>query len=219
MVAANLKRVLERIEEAAHRSGRSPAEVSLVAVTKGRSDTELLEAYDAGQRDFGENRADGLGARLQADLPGDIRWHFIGTVQRRKAKLLAPHVHLLHSVDRLVLGREWVKRTGGPALLQVNISGEEQKHGFAPEATVAAAVELASAGLDVRGLMGMAAFSPEPEDARPAFVLLAELSRELRAVMPNAGEISMGMTDDFEVAVESGATIVRVGRAIFDPSG
>jgi pyridoxal phosphate enzyme (YggS family) len=188
----------------------------LVVVSKGRSNAEVLEVYEAGQRDFGENRAGALQDRLASGLPTDIRWHFVGSLQRRKVRDVVGAVTLLHSMDRPELARAWVEHGGGPALMEVNVSAEPQKHGFDPDGVVEAAGGLVAAGVDLRGLMAIPAAPSRPEDSRPAFEAMRSLRDEVAALLPEAGELSMGMTDDFEVAVECGATIVRVGRAIFD---
>lgn len=210
--------VRRRIAAAAARSGRDPGEVTLVAVSKGVPDAAVLAAYDAGHRDFGENRADALLQRAPR-LPADIRWHFVGRLQGNKVRRVRPMVHLLHSLDRADLAGYWA---GGvlapPVLVEVNVSGEAQKAGVAPddaEALVAAATDL---GLEVCGLMTMAPAVADPEAARPHFTALRLLRDRLSRKYPALAGLSMGMTDDFEVAVEEGATILRVGRAIFSSS-
>ena len=130
---------------------------------------------------------------------------------------MRPVTALLHSMDRMDLATAWIKGPGlpPPVLVQVNLTDDPARQGFLPEQAVEAALEVQGLGLSVRGLMGMAPQVADPEDARPRFRLLAELGAALRSVSPAAGELSMGMTDDFEVAVEEGATLIRVGRAIF----
>jgi pyridoxal phosphate enzyme (YggS family) len=212
---SGLNDVRGRIALAAARVGRDPAEVALVVVSKGVPDAAVQAAYDAGVRDFGENRADTLVGRVPG-LPGDVRWHFIGRLQGNKVRAA---LGLLHSLDRTELARYWAAAAGPPpVLVEVNVSGEGTKAGVAPgdvEALVATATGL---GLEVRGLMTMAPLAADPEAARPHFAALRRLRDRIGPRFPALTELSMGMTDDFEVAVEEGATILRVGRAIFRSS-
>jgi len=217
VVAARLNDVKQRVIAAAARSGRDPAEVTLVAVSKTVGPSEIAQAYDAGHRDFGENRSGDLTAKA-AVLPGDINWHFVGSLQSRKAKEIAPYASMVHSVDRESLLRAWA-RTDGTArlLLQLNLAQEAQKHG-ADAAGASAILEVAaSLGLAISGLMLMPPQVEDPEDNRLWFRRLYEIRRQLQPEWPGLVELSMGMTDDFEVAVEEGATLIRVGRAIFEP--
>jgi pyridoxal phosphate enzyme (YggS family) len=203
--------------EAATRAGRDPADVRLLAVSKGRSNTEVRELYDAGQRLFGENRPRGLTERIEADLPADIEWHFVGNVQRRAIRTIAPSIVLLHSFDRTSLVEPWARlEHPPPVLLEVNLAAEPQKHGFDPAAVRGAADLLVERGIAVRGLMIIPPRVDDAQEARPWFARLRELGEVVRADHPAATELSMGMTDDFEVAIEEGASIVRVGRAIFE---
>ncbi len=218
MVAKRLSEVRSRIAAAAERAGRDPAEVTLVAVSKGHSVSAIEEAYMAGHRDFGENRAQEL-VEKAPHLPGDIRWHFVGSLQTRKARLVRPFTHVLHSLDRPKLVATWARgpQPPPPAFVQVNLAAEPQKHGV-DVADLPELLDLAeAAGIEVRGLMLMPPVPSTPEDSRPWFGRLARLTRELRPTHPLLRELSMGMTDDFEVAVEEGATVIRVGRAIFGP--
>ena len=218
MAAVRLNEVAERIAAAAARVGRSPDEITLVAVSKTAGTAALQEAYRAGHRDFGENRA----ARLvegAAALPPDCRWHFIGRLQGNKVARVRPVACLLHSLDRPDLAGYWVKGPGlpPPVLVQVNVAGEEAKGGVRPpeaESLVAAATGL---GIEVRGLMTIPPLPQRPEDSRRHFRTLAALRERLAGRWPGLTELSMGMTEDFEVAVEEGATLLRVGRAIFGP--
>lgn len=205
-----------RVGEAAIRSGRDPASVTVVAVSKDRGPEEVMRVYEKGHRDFGENRAQELVAKA-AVLPGDIRWHFVGSLQTNKARLVRPAVVLLHSMDRRELGLAWLKGSGTPppVLVQVNIAREPQKSGIDPDATVETVEMLSGLGLTVSGLMTIPPAPDEPEDSRDFFRRLALLGSEVGGRVPGAGELSMGMSDDFEVAVEEGGTIIRVGRAIF----
>jgi hypothetical protein len=177
----------------------------------------VLELYEAGHREFGENRPRGLQERGEGNLPEDIRWHFVGNVQRRAIKTIAPPIVLLHSFDRMSLLEPWARlETPPPVLIEVNIAGEAQKHGFEPRQVLQVADLVTDRGIAVRGLMIIPPRVEAAEDARPWFAQLREIGDRLRAQHPEAVELSMGMTDDFEVAVEEGASIVRVGRAIFE---
>jgi pyridoxal phosphate enzyme (YggS family) len=218
MAALGLKGVREDIARAAARVGRDPARVTLVAVTKTADAAALAAAYAEGHRDFGENRAQEM-AEKSRQAPGDVRWHFIGRLQGNKVRRVRPITHLLHSLDRPELIDYWVKGSERPppVLVQVNVGREPQKAGVLPEEAgdlVAAAI---GRGLDVRGLMTIAPRVDRPEDARPFFRELAGIGERLRERWPVVRELSMGMTEDYEVAVEEGATILRVGRAIFGP--
>ncbi len=216
MVAERLAAVRQRMAAAAARAGRSADDVTLVAVSKGHGVDQIRAAYDAGQRHFGENRAAELSAKAPL-LPGDVRWHFVGTLQRRKVPLARPATTLLHSLDRPSLVAAWSRGDDPipPALVQVNAAGESQKHGV-PPAEVGDLLQLAeAAGITCRGLMLIPPLQEAPEQSRPWFRELAALRARLAPAHPSLTELSMGMTDDFEVAVEEGATLIRVGRAIF----
>jgi PLP dependent protein len=227
-IATNLESVRRRIEAACRRAQRDPAGVTLVAVSKSASVSEMLAAYEAGARHFGENRTeDALPkiAEFLASIGGRERptWHMIGHLQRRKVRDTAPAFDMVHSVDSLALAEELSKRLAPlgkemPILLEVNVSGEESKYGFAP-AELPAAVPLVTglAHIRLRGLMTMAPLGCSPDDARPHFAALRRLRDDLATQFPGGdwSQLSMGMTDDFEPAVEEGATLVRVGRAIF----
>jgi pyridoxal phosphate enzyme (YggS family) len=216
MAADGLIDAQRRIVAAAERSGRDPDSVRLVVVSKGQSDEAVQALYTAGHRVFAENRADSLLARRQGDLPADITWHFVGTVQRRKASGIAAQIELLHSMDRDRLELAWANLSETPAvLLQVNLAGEPQKQGYRRDGVLAAADRLLELGVGVRGLMALPPAPDTPEDSRRWFTALADLGQELRAAHPRAEELSMGMSDDFEVAVECGSTMVRLGRTIF----
>lgn len=216
MVTDGLNRVRNRVAGAAGRVGRSLDDITLVAVSKTVGPDEILAAYDAGHRDFGENRAHELAAKA-AVLPGDINWHFVGSLQSRKAKEIAPVAAVLHSVDRASLLRAWAK-TGSSArlLLQVNVAHEEQKHGAEPDAVASLLHLAAELGLVIGGLMLIPPLAADPQANRKWFQKLRDMRDELQSDWPPLTELSMGMTDDFEVAVEEGATLIRVGRAIFD---
>jgi pyridoxal phosphate enzyme (YggS family) len=233
-LAANLRAVQDRIVAAARRSGRDPAEITLVAVTKTQPPETIRAAYDLGLRHFGENRVEEAEPKVPA-LPADITWHMIGHVQSRKAVRVAPLFGLVHSVDSVKLARRLDRFAAGqgeplPVLLELNVSGELSKYGFpaggwpkddAQKGSLLTAVEevLTLPHLDVQGLMTMAPIVSDPEQARPVFVQLRRIRDDLAQVFPASSwrHLSMGMTDDFEVAIEEGATLVRVGRAIFAP--
>ena len=208
--------VLEQIAAAAARAGRDPGDVTLIVITKGRDVSLIRELYDQGVRDFGENRAQELASKV-GQLPVDIRWHFVGPLQTNKVRLVRPSASLLHSMDRPKLARYWSRGISRqvPALAQVNIVLEPQKHGVAPDRIEEMVEMFLGGGVDLRGLMAMAPRIAEPEQARPYFQRLRRLSERLAKQYPAMTELSMGMTEDYPVAVEEGATMVRVGRAIF----
>jgi pyridoxal phosphate enzyme (YggS family) len=221
-ICANFQAVERRLLDACRRSGRSRDDVTLVAVSKFRPSEQTLELYRLGQRHFGESRVQEARQKIPA-LPGDIEWHLIGRLQTNKAKYLPGLVGWLHALDRVDLVEPLdaaFARHGGRlrCLVQVNIAGEEQKAGVAP-GEAAALVRLAASRptLDVVGLMTMAPLVEDPEAARPVFRALRELAGRLRLdtglPLPH---LSMGMTNDFEIAVEEGATLVRVGTALYE---
>lgn len=206
-VADRLAAVQEKVADAAGRSGRPSSAVRLVVVTKGVPPPVMQAVLDAGVTDLGENRAQELLAKAP-ELVTRPRWHFIGRLQRNKVAALAPLVDLWQSVDRLELGQAIARRAPGAAVLaEVNVADDPAKAGVAPDDAPALVDDLRSAGLAVDGLMTIPAAGRDP---RPAFAALAELAERL-----GVAEVSMGMSDDYEVAVEEGATIVRIGRAIF----
>ena len=214
-----LQEVRDRVAAAAVRVGRHPDEITLVAVSKGAGDDAVANAYAVGARDFGENRADALIDRAPR-LPPDIRWHFVGRLQGNKVARVRPFVHLLHSLDRPDLARYWGKGEGPipGALVEVNLAAQPNKAGVSPAAAGALVAAAAGCGIEVRGLMTMAPLGAPGEAARPYFAALRDLRDRLLPAHPGLRELSMGMTDDYEVAVEEGATILRVGRAIFPSS-
>ena len=214
--------VLGRISAAAARSGRDPAVVTLVAVCKTVSVDRVRAAVAAGLVVLGENRVQEAAAKIP-EVPG-ASWHLIGPLQSNKARRAVELFDVIESVHDEDLARRLdgiAQATPGgrqiPVLLQVNVDRDPAKAGFDPAALEAAIERLDSlGGLDVRGLMTIGRLATNPEEARPTFASLRALSERLRARWPRIGpELSMGMTDDFEVAVEEGATIVRVGRALF----
>lgn len=222
-VAANVARVRERIAAAARRGGRRPEDVTLVAVTKGVDAPQILEAVAAGVQDLGENRVQEAASKAAAVSAG-ARWHLVGHLQRNKVRQAVALFTVIHSLDGARLAADVSRRAAAPVdvLLQVNVAGEAQKFGVPPEE--APTVLRAIAGLPalhVVGLMTIAPLSGDPEETRPVFGRLRGLRDDLEALgiagvtLPH---LSMGMSGDFEIAVEEGATMVRIGRAIFSPT-
>lgn len=222
-VAANVARVRERIAAAARRGGRRPEDVTLVAVTKGVDASQILEAVAAGVQDLGENRVQEAASKAAAVSAG-ARWHLVGHLQRNKVRQAVALFTVIHSLDGARLAADVSRRAAAPVdvLLQVNVAGDAQKFGVPPEE--APTVLRAIAGLPalhVVGLMTIAPLSGDPEETRPIFGRLRGLRDDLEALgiagvtLPH---LSMGMSGDFEIAVEEGATMVRIGRAIFSPT-
>lgn len=225
-IGENLTRVKERITAAAVRAGRNPDDIQLVTVTKGFSVSRIVEAVVAGADELGENRAreaadkfDVLGREVEGHA---ISWHIIGTLQTNKVRYVIEFADLIHSLDRISLAEEINKRAGAigkvqSVLIEVNVTGEKTKSGLSPgEASnfIDAVHDLPK--ISVAGLMTMAPRVESPDEARPAFVALRELLESLKdeSTRPAFKHLSMGMSEDFETAIEEGATIVRVGRAI-----
>lgn len=204
--------VRRRIDEAALRAGRRPEDVRLVAVIKQRPLDAVRALYDQGQRDFGENRAPDLHERAQA-LPWDARWHFVGNLQRNKIKLLRDVLPLVHSFDRLDLLETWP--TDLRVLLQVNVAGEAQKNGIPPAEVEPALAALEKAGVPCLGLSTMPPLVDDADQNRAHFRALRQMRDRLATQWPTLRQLSMGTTIDYPVAVEEGATMVRVGRALF----
>lgn len=210
-IAARLDAVRARIDDAAARVGRDPGEVTLVVVSKEVELPEIREVLSAGVTDLGENRAQDL-VRKAAEIGAGHTptWHFVGRLQSNKVKALARHVAWWHSVDRAELAPVFARHVpGARVLVQVNLGGESQKGGCAPDDMPRLVEDLRSAGLHVEGLMTV---PPAIGDPRPHFARLRELAAAL-----GLAQLSMGMTGDFEAAVEEGATFVRVGTAVFGP--
>jgi len=227
-LAENLAKVRERIAAACARAGRKPEDVRLIAISKTFPPERIRQAYEAGLRDFGENRVQEAAAKRPALSDLTATWHLVGHLQSNKAKPARELFHWIHSVDSLRLAEKLdkVAQCRGerlPVLIEVNLGGEAAKAG----AESSAVGELAEAlsrleTLDVRGLMVIPPFLEEPEMVRPYFRRLRELAKEVAARdLPNVSmqELSMGMSHDFEVAIEEGATMVRIGTAIFGPRG
>lgn len=221
-VSENWSRLRDRAAAAAQRAGRNLDEVSILPVSKTFPASVVREAYDAGLHSFGENYVQEALAKM-AELPAGIEWHMVGHLQSNKARQVAGRFTLIHSLDSIHLAQELDKqaRKAGlpqPVLLQVNIADEETKSGFAPQTVVDAAGELSELEhLQMRGFMTIGPLEAEAESVRWVFRELRELRDKVQAQLPSMqlSELSMGMTGDFEVAIEEGATIIRVGRAIF----
>lgn len=215
-IERNLERVRGRICAAAERAGRDPGSVRLVAVTKTVGVEEARILVELGVTDLGENRVEGAREKIEAVGHG-ARWHMIGNVQRRKARDVVGLFDTVDSVDRVEVGEALAQRCLEQGrelevLLEVNVSGEASKHGFEPENVADAVRQMAQwRSLHVRGVMTMAPFVADAEAVRPVFARLRRLAGEL-----GLAEVSMGMTNDFEVAVEEGATQVRIGSALFE---
>jgi len=214
-IQKNFQELQKRIDRACQQSHRKPEEVKLVAVTKNLPSTAIRSAFDCGIRDFGENRVQEAEEKIEelADLRHQITWHMVGHVQSNKAKITAGLFDIIHSVDSVKLARLLNKHAQGilPVLIQVNVSQETTKNGLEMEQVKGAIGEISRLpNLKITGLMTIAPLVDDPEDVRPVF-------RELRQMRDSLGleHLSMGMTDDFEVAIEEGATMIRIGRAIF----
>jgi hypothetical protein len=226
-IRENISQIKARIAAAAERAGRSVDSVRLVAVSKTRPVEAILEAIDAGVTDIGENRVqEASGKYEQINRP--VRWHLVGHLQTNKVKQALRIFHLIHSVDSLRLldaidrGSAQLNRQT-EVLIQVNASGETSKFGLEPdEALDFMEKAVAYKHVNIRGLMTIGAFLPNPEDVRPAFVLLRQLRDKIAAQQFPGVEmkyLSMGMTNDFEAAIEEGANLVRIGTAIFGERG
>ena len=222
-VADNVREVRMRIEDAAERALREASDVLLVAVTKTVEPPSIIEAIEAGVTAVGENRIQEASRKFGEGLP-PVEKHLVGHLQRNKVKTALELFDMVESVDSLRLAREISRRCEArerrmDVLVEVNTSGEESKYGLDPEGAVETIEEMAGLpGIRIRGLMTVGAFLEDPEDVRPCFRRLREVrDRVEERVIPGAqmDHLSMGMTNDYEVAIEEGATIVRVGRAIF----
>lgn len=223
MLKENLQQVEENIKKACERSGRDRADVTLIAVSKTKPVEMLQTIYDCGVRDFGENKVQEMCDKMEV-LPGDIKWHMIGHLQTNKVKYIVGKTELIHSVDSVHLAAEIQKQAVKkdvivPILIEVNIAEEESKFGIHKEDTIAMVRQIA--GMDhlrIKGLMTIAPFVENAEDNRPYFREIKQLSVDIKNQNidnVNMDVLSMGMTGDYEVAVEEGATLVRVGTGIF----
>ena len=222
-LAANLNSIRQRIADSCARARREPASVTLVAVSKGQSPQVVREAADLGLALFGENKVQEAKAKISM-CPGRLHWHMIGHLQSNKCRDAVHFFEMIESVDSLALAVELnlccekaAKRM--PVLVEINIAGEASKFGWRPEILLAELDQLnALPRLEIHGLMTMAPWSPEPEKVRPVFRRLRELREQCEERLGAPLEhLSMGMSGDFEVAIEEGATMVRLGTALFGP--
>lgn len=212
MLTDRYRAVLARASDAARASGRDPRELTIVAVSKGHSATDVRALYDLGQRDFGESRAHELAEKARA-LPQDVRWHYLGALQSNKLRDLKPLVARVHSWDRADLAPAW---TGGPPVLaQVNVGDEPQKRGVPLAQAEALVAKLLDAGVACDGVMTLPPASEDAERMRAHFRAVRKLRDALAERWPTVCEVSAGMSGDYHVAIEEGATILRVGTAIF----
>ena len=219
----NYDNVLKKVQESCDRAGRSYDEVTLIAVSKTKPVAMLQEIYDCGCRDFGENKVQEIMDKYP-QLPSDIRWHMIGHLQTNKVKYIIDKVYMIHSVDSIKLAKEiskeaLKKNVTVKVLLEVNVAKEETKYGLLTEEVLNFYNEVIDLpGLKVCGLMTIAPYVENPEENRQYFVDLKQLMVDIQSEKTDnisVGELSMGMTGDYEVAIEEGATLVRVGTGIF----
>jgi pyridoxal phosphate enzyme (YggS family) len=222
-LAKNLASLQQRITAACARSGRDPASVTLLAVSKGMPPEVVRAAADAGLAMFGENKVQEAKAKIPL-CPGRLRWHLIGHLQSNKCRDAVHFFEMIHSVDSVALAEEIQKFADKqaktmPVLLEVNLAGEASKFGFRPEAVAEALAPInALPRVEIHGLMTIAPWTQEPEKVRPVFRKLCELKTRCEdALGSSLPHLSMGMSGDFEVAIEEGATIVRLGTSLFGP--
>ena len=220
-LAVNFSAIQQRIAAACARAGRDPASVTLVAVSKGQPPEVIRAAADAGQTLFGENKIQEAKVKISL-CPDRLQWHFIGHLQSNKCRDAVRLFSMIESVDSLALAEEINKWAGQsaktmPVLLEVNVAGEATKFGFTPERLLAELEQInALPKIEIHGLMTIAPWSPEPERARAVFRRLRELNESCGKILgAPLTQLSMGMSGDFEVAIEEGATLVRVGTALF----
>ena len=226
MISENLSQIKRRIIEAAKRAGRDPSGVRLLAVTKEQSDVTVAEGIQAGMTLLGENKVQEASSKIEALGRNGLEWHFIGRLQKNKVKFIFDLFDLIHSVDSLALAEaihKTAQKIGScmPVLLQINISGEESKLGMDPldlpkEIERVAKLE----GVKIKGLMTIPPYTSDPENSRPYYARLRELRNtcsKLAVPGMELDELSMGMSNDYEVAIEEGATLVRVGTGLFGP--
>ena len=223
MINDNLAHVKERVKAACMRSGRNPDDVTILAVSKTKPAEDIMALYEAGQRDFGENYVQELREKHEK-LPSDIRWHMIGHLQRNKVKYIADFIEMIHSVDSAALALTIEKEAAKhdrviPVLIEVNVAGEESKYGVTPDEVPERARVIGDLPhVSLRGLMTSAPLVRDPEEDRAVFRKLAQLGVDMNLENDNNVKVdvlSMGMSNDFEVAVEEGSTCVRVGTVIF----
>ena len=226
MISENFRQVKRRIIDAAKRVGRDPSDVRLLAVTKEQSDVTVAEGIQAGMTLLGENKVQEASSKIEALGRNGLEWHFIGRLQKNKVKFIFDLFDLIHSVDSLALAEaihKTAQKIGScmPVLLQINISGEESKLGMDPldlpkEIEGVAKLE----GVKIKGLMTIPPYTSDPENSRPYYARLRELRDTCSSLnIPRIclDELSMGMSNDYEVAIEEGATLVRVGTELFGP--
>ncbi|MCC8059331.1 MAG: YggS family pyridoxal phosphate-dependent enzyme [Clostridiales bacterium] len=222
-IRINLEQVRGRIQAACARSGRDTADVTLIAVSKTKPLEDLRAAYDCGARDFGENKVQEITAK-QPSMPAGARFHMIGHLQRNKVKQVLPHVKMIHSVDSLRLAEQIQHDAEAagltiPVLLEVNVAREESKYGFFLEEVEPAVDQICRLSrIQIRGLMTIAPFVADAEENREIFRKLYQLSVDIKTKNidnVSMSVLSMGMTGDYEVAIEEGATMIRVGAGIF----
>ncbi len=223
MIKDNLLEVQENIKRACEKSGRKKADVELIAVSKTKPVSALMEAYESGCRVFGENKVQELVDKYEI-MPKDIKWHMIGHLQRNKVKYIVDKAALIHSVDSLKLAEEiskeaLKKQVQVSILIEVNVAGEDTKFGVKPEETEALVCKIAALpGIAIKGLMTIAPYVDDPEENRQYFGQLKQLSVDINQKNidnVNMSVLSMGMTGDYTVAIEEGATFIRVGTGIF----
>lgn len=222
MIAENINRIRQQVKEVCEKIARNPEEIKIVAVAKTFNSKLILEAYQAGLLDFAENYAQEFVEKKKELKDYPIHWHFIGHLQSNKVKYIAGQVDLIHSVDSIKIAREisnycLKKNIIQNVLLEVNTSGETSKFGFSPDVLKNAVDEIMSLkNINIIGLMTIGKFSKDPEESRDEFKLLRELRDELNLKgYKNFKHLSMGMSNDFLVAIQEGATILRIGSAIF----
>jgi len=222
LFSENLKFIRKRIATAAKRAGRDPSDISLLAVSKTFPASSILEAIESGQHAFGENKIQEAAGKIDELRGAEIHWHFIGHLQKNKVKYIPGRYSLVHSVDSLELAEKLHQESllqgcVTNVLIQVNVSGEASKSGVSPEKLPLLLKKAQGySGISIGGLMTMPPFDPDPEKARPWFRALRGLLGEVNLSLGlNLKQLSMGMSQDFEVAIEEGATWVRVGTALF----
>lgn len=223
MIKENLDQVQDNINKACERAGRNSSDVTLIAVSKTKPVSMLMDAYEYGCREFGENKVQELVDKYEV-MPKDIKWHMIGHLQRNKVKYIVDKVALIHSVDSLKLAQEiskeaLKKQVQVSILIEVNVAGEDTKFGVKPGDTEALVREIATLpGVRIQGLMTIAPYVDDPEGNRQYFEELKQLSVDINHKNidnVNMNVLSMGMTGDYMVAIEEGASFVRVGTGIF----
>jgi len=222
-LAQNLEKIQQRIRAACERAGRDPDSVILLAVTKSQPPEAVAAVAQLGLNLFGENKVQEAKAKIPL-CPGKLRWHFIGHLQSNKCREAVELFEMIQSVDSLPLAQEIARRAGQaaktvPILLEVNVAGEASKFGYAPEKLLANLEAInASPKIEIQGLMAVPPWSADPEKSRPHFRRLREIKARCEQILgASLPHLSMGMSGDFEVAIEEGATMIRIGTALFGP--